>query len=305
MDDGILIRTAPARLIHRRLTCSDETGAKTFRWNRPRQRISGSIGVAVKANGGARLTQPVVAVLEPEPSRWRSLARRSGGGGCLLERLEVEGTAWATCGGRIAPRAPDYFRSTFLQDALAPGVREAGLLRREKKCQNRPVSAVLILAHLAEDGPLRSPGWRCGAASLSREKSAELWTQCRDIATASGLRTLFFGKVPRCIESPWFGRVDFLSADRGAGHASGFDLAVADELGLFPEKGRDLVAGLLSATSARDGRLLAISVIGDSPLSVEMIARAGDPGTVVHVHQAPAELCFGPTNPRGGLGIRL
>ena len=80
-----------------------------------------------------------------------------------------------------------------------------------------------------------------------------------------------------------------LSADRSAGAALGVDLAVSDEVGLYPEKGRDLVAGLLSATSARDGRLLAISVIGDSPLSVEMIDRAGDPGTVVHVHQAPKD----------------
>ena len=97
------------------------------------------------------------------------------------------------------------------------------------------------------------------------------------------------GEVLRHVSSIW-GRCEFLSADKTAGHASGFDLAVADELGLFPPGGRDLVAGLLSSTSARDGRLIAISVIGDSPLSHEMMARAGDPATVVHTYQ-PAQDC--------------
>ena len=157
---------------------------------------------------------------------------------------------------------PPYFVD-FLRDALAPGVREAGCFVARKNAKSACV-AVLILAHLAEDGPLRSLGWRCGAASLSREKAAELWSQARDIAEASGLQGLTFGRSPRMIESR-FGNVSFLSADRSAGAALGVDLAVADEVGLYPEKGRDLVAGLLSATSARDGRLLAISVIGDSP----------------------------------------
>ena len=235
-----------------------------------------------KLNGGARLTQ-LVAVAEPEHSVGVPWPKDPAGAvaSWSASRLKVP-PGHDAAGGPL--ELPPYFVD-FLRDALAPGVREAGCFVARKNAKSACV-AVLILAHLAEDGPLRSPGWRCGAASLSREKAAELWTQCRDIATASGLRTLFFGKVPRCIESPWFGRCDFLSADRSAGAALGVDLAVADEVGLYPEKGRDLVAGLLSSTSARDGRLVAISVLGDSPLSVEMIARAGDPGTVVHVHQA-------------------
>ncbi|MYE00964.1 MAG: hypothetical protein F4Y03_06735 [Alphaproteobacteria bacterium] len=179
----------------------------------------------------------------------------------------------------------------FFREALAGGVREAGCFVGRKNAKSAAV-AVLILAFLADDGPLRRKGWRAGVASINREKAIELWKQASDIALASGLlsgeggRTLSFGKVPRVVRSIW-GECEFLSADKSAGHASGFDLAIADELGLFPERGRDLVAGLLSSTSARDGRLLAISVIGASPLSKEMIARADDPATVVHVHEAP------------------
>ena len=182
---------------------------------------------------------------------------------------------------------PD-FATSFLADALRPGVREAGLFCARKNAKSAFV-AVLMLAYLADNGPLRSRGFRAGVASLNASKAGELWTQARDIALASALSGMKFGKVPRGIESDW-GRADFLSADRTAAQASGFDLGVADELGLFPAKGgRELVAGLLSSTSARDGRLLAISVLGDSELSAEMIARRDDPATVVHVYQAPAD----------------
>ena len=179
---------------------------------------------------------------------------------------------------------PAYFVK-FLSDALAPGVREAGCFVARKNAKSACVAA-LVLAYLADDGPLRRRGWRCGVASVSKEKAGELWQQIEDMISAAGLAGMVCGKVPRHVRSAW-GRADFLSADRTSGHASGFDLAVVDELGLFPEKGRDLVSGLLSSTSARDGRLLAISVLGDSPLSHEMVARESDESTVVHVHRAP------------------
>ena len=83
------------------------------------------------------------------------------------------------------------------------------------------------------------------------------------------------------------GSVEFLSADKTAGHASGFDVAFVDEMGLMPAKGRDLVAGLLSSVSAKDGRLIAISVLGDSPLTAELVRRKARPAVAVHVYQAP------------------
>lgn len=230
----------------------------------------------------------------------RGRARRAAERRAILPALDPPRPAapalavaeWSSARLRVPPghatagepmELPAYF-VRFLADALAPGIREAACFVARKNAKSAAV-AVLILAHLAGDGPLRRRGWRAGVASLSREKAAELWMQCREIAEASALPGLRFGKVPRCIESPW-GVAQFLSADRTAGHASGFDLAVVDELGLFPEAGRDLVAGLLSSTSARDGRLVAISVVGDSPLSAEMIGRAADRATVVHIHQA-------------------
>ena len=70
------------------------------------------------------------------------------------------------------------------------------------------------------------------------------------------------------IESRFGNVVDFLSADRSAGAAcERFQTCLClDEIGLFPERGRDLVAG----TSKRDvGQRRSApsyqSVIGDSP----------------------------------------
>ena len=237
-----------------------------------------------KANSGRRLTEPVESETDSEP--------------CLINPPPPSDPALAVADWAAArlvvpaghPNAgqpfvlPSYF-TAFLKDGLQPGVREAGCFVARKNAKSACV-AVLILAHLVDDGPLRSLGWRGGVASLSREKAVELWQQASDIATASDLEDIRFGKVPRLIQSPW-GRCDFLSADRTAGHASGFDLAVVDEIGLFPERGRALVSGLMSSTSARDGRVLAISVIGDSPLSREMIDRKDDPATVVVVYGAP------------------
>ena len=145
---------------------------------------------------------------------------------------------------------PAYFEK-FLRDALKPGVREAGCFVARKNAKSA-CTAILCLAYLSNTGPLRRLGWRGGVASINREKAAELWQQIQDIAQSSG-----------------------------------FDLAICDELGLFPAKGgRELVSGLLSSTSAKNGRLLAISVLGESDLSREMVERANDPATTVYVHQA-------------------
>ena len=120
----------------------------------------------------------------------------------------------------------------------APGVREAGLFVARKNGKSA-VLAVLLLACLSGGGPLRRAGFRCGVASLNRGKSGELWTQCQDIAVASSIEDVRFLKVPKRMVS-WWGSVEFLSADKSAGHAAGYDIALIDEFGLFDEKGRAL-----------------------------------------------------------------
>jgi len=126
----------------------------------------------------------------------------------------------------------------FIRDAL--DAFEA-LLCIGRKNAKSAIVGVYLLGRLV--GPLRTPGYRAGVVSINREKATELWRQCEQIATASGLAGVQFRRAPYRIIGP-DGDVDILSADRNAGHASGFDDSIFDELGLIPERGRDLVNGL-------------------------------------------------------------
>ena len=184
------------------------------------------------------------------------------------------------------------FGVEFLRDALASDCREA-LLSVARKNAKSAIVAVYILGALV--GPLRQRGYRAGVCSVTKEKAAELWKQCEAIAEASGLpltrnaptgEALRFTKVPRAIESET-GSVDVLSADRSAGHASGFDVAIVDELGLLRERDRELVNGMRSAVSARDGRFLALSILGDAPFTRELLERQAEAGVAVHHYTAP------------------
>ena len=173
----------------------------------------------------------------------------------------------------LPPFAVDFIRAGWNahESALSVGRKNA----------KSAIVAVVMLGHLV--GPLRAPGWRGAVCSLSRDKAGELLTQIEDIARASRLEGLTIGKVPRHARSDT-GRVDILSADRSAGHASGFDLVAVDETGLMPERARELLAGLRSSVSARAGRVVHISVRGDSPLYREIL---GNPAVTAHVYAAP------------------
>ena len=175
---------------------------------------------------------------------------------------------------------------SFVRDALT---HRESLLCLARKNAKSAIAAVLALGLLV--GPLRRPGLRVGTCSISREKAAELLRQMREIAEASNLQGLEFLKtpVPGWVRTPDGSSAEFLSADKSAGHASGFDVVIIDELGLMRERDRDLVAGMRSSTSARDGRFIAISIRGESPLLEEMLARADLDTTAVHLFAPDVE----------------
>ena len=175
---------------------------------------------------------------------------------------------------------PAYFLD-FLRGAW--GHQEAALSVGRKNAKTACL-AVLCLASLVGADPLRAAGWRGAAASISRAKADELRRQVEAIAAASDLPV-------RVRRSPWPGRIEsdtgvleVLSADRDSGAASGYDLVVLDETGLLPERKRDYVAGLRSSVSARRGRMLHISVRGDSPIFREILE---NPAVYSVVHAAP------------------
>ena len=179
-----------------------------------------------------------------------------------------------------APMTLPSFAESFLRDGWT--AQESALCMARKNAKSA-ICAVLALGFLA--GPLRQPGWRGAVASVSKEKAAELRAQIEAIAVASGIGSLTFKRAP--YPGAVFGEhgsLEVLSSDRTAGHSSSFDLVIVDETGLMPERSRELLAGLRSSVSAKGGRVLHISVRGDSPLYGEVL---NNPATVAHVYQAP------------------
>ena len=156
-------------------------------------------------------------------------------------------------------------------------------LSTARKNAKSAIAAVVCLGFLC--GPLRRPGWRGAIASLDKNKAGELRRQVAEIAAASGLVDVKVRRspYPGVIESA-SGTLDTLSADRSAGHASGYDLVIVDETGLFPIRARELLAGLRSSVSARNGAIRHISIRGDSILFREILE---NPSVVSHVHAAP------------------
>ena len=181
-----------------------------------------------------------------------------------------------------APMVVPDFGAAFVADVFE---HTESLLCIGRKNAKSAIVAVLLLAHLA--GPVRREGFRAGVLSLNRDKAGELIRQIEEIARASDLEELTFRRVPypgRVI-SP-FGTVEIQSADRGAGHSAGFDLAIIDEIGLLAERDRAIVAGMRSSTSAKGGRFVSLSIHGAGPFVPEILAREGSPGLAIHHYAA-------------------
>ena len=195
--------------------------------------------------------------------------------------------AWARATLRVPPGHPlagqPMELPAFAVEFLRAGwdAHESALSVARKNAKSA-VCAVLALGFLC--GPLRRPGWRAAIASTSKEKAAELRGQVAAIVEASGLSEIEIRKspYPGAISSTT-GTLETLSADRSAGHASGFDLVLVDESGLMPERARELLAGLRSSVSAKGGRIVHISVRGDSPLFREVLE---NPANVCRVYAA-------------------
>ena len=179
------------------------------------------------------------------------------------------------------PMALPGFAEDFLREGW--GAHESALSIARKNAKSA-ICAVLALGCLI--GPLRTPGWRGAIASVTREKASELRGQVEGIVEASGL-----GSEVRIRRAPYPGKIssatgtlEVLSSDRTAGHSSSFDLVIVDECGLMPERARELLAGLRSSVSGKGGRIVHISIRGDSPLFAEVLA---NPATVAHEYAAP------------------
>lgn len=166
----------------------------------------------------------------------------------------------------------------FLRDGFTAHESALSVSRKNGKSA---IAAILALGYLV--GPLRSAGWRGSISSVNKEKAAELRGQVASIAEASGLDVVVRRSPYPGVISSATGSLETLAAERTAGHAASYDLCIIDETGLMPERSRELLAGLRSSVSAKNGRVVHISVRGDSPLFAEVLA---NPATVKHIYAA-------------------
>ena len=245
----------------------------------------------VKKRGRPRLYKDAAA--RKRAQRARQKAARLHQLGAVLPAVPVVGpdpvgelAAWAADTLVVPPGHPRAGEPMALPEFAVDWLRESwdaheSALSTARKNAKSAICAVLALGFLV--GPLRRPGWRGAVASLDKGKANELRKQVEQVAEASGLDVkVRRSPYPGVIESA-SGSLDTLSADRHAGHASGYDLVVCDETGLFPERSRDLLAGLRSSVSARNGQIRHISIRGDSPLFREILE---NPSTATSVHAA-------------------
>ena len=233
--------------------------------------MSGNAGIG-SGKGAAKSKAPVVVLPGPAPGDpVGALARWARETLVVPPGHPLAGQAMALPGF-----AEDFLRAGW-------GAHESALCIARKNAKSA-ICAVLALGHLV--GPLRVPGWRGAIASVSKEKAGELRNQVAGIVEASGLSgqvRIRRSPYPGVIESAW-GSLETLASERTAGHSSSFDLVIVDETGLLPERSRELLAGLRSSVSGKGGRIVHISVRGDSPLFAEVLA---NPATVAHVYAAP------------------
>ena len=179
---------------------------------------------------------------------------------------------------------PAYL-ARFFADALDEKTNEAALIIARKNAKSSSVAALLVCFMV---GALRRPGFRVGVSSINREKSFELKEQIRALKDAANLDELqVWRRGAQGVTGPGGSSIDFVSADKNAGAASSWDIAVCDEIGLLSEQSRGLVNSMRSSVSAKAGKFLSLSIWGDGPFVPEIVARREHEGVCVHLYQAP------------------
>ena len=183
------------------------------------------------------------------------------------------------------------FVEDFLRDFHQPGITEGALFCARKNSKTASIAAYLILKLI---GPTREAGFRAAVVSISKLKAAELNRSMQDISKASNLPGIQYLRSPapgRALSAT--GEVEIYSLESTGGHSSSLSIAIADEIGLLDPRARPLLNSMRSSVSAKAGRFLSMSIIGNSPFAQEILERheAGDPGLVVHLHQPKDKSC--------------
>lgn len=178
----------------------------------------------------------------------------------------------------------DLWQRSFIVNAFAPNVRES-LLCTARKNAKTSTCAALALSYLA--GCNHFPGVKIVCASLSLEHIAELQQAMLGLAETNGIEIENL-KTPRPghLLGPDGAECRFVSGSTTSALSTQADISFFDELGTLPEAKRVLIENLKASLSGRDGRFIALSIRGSSPLLAEMVdASRTDPSIYVQLHE--------------------
>ena len=171
------------------------------------------------------------------------------------------------------------FQKDFLRLAFSEGKREA-LLTIGRKNGKTGLVASLLLCILC--GPLNVSNFCATVVSANGHLAKKIPKQMEEFLRASprlgGIEKEMrfrYSNMPGAVVGLNGANVEVLAAGYTSGHGEGADLAIIDELGLLGERHREIVSSAFSSTASRDGRLLALSIRGHSPMLKEMLAREG------------------------------
>ena len=234
----------------------------------------------------------------PERKRQRRVAVRSSAvqrRTAALQAVASESTSDWISGLTVPPGAPraglrmdlDLWQRSFIDNALAPNTREA-LLCTARKNGKTALTAACALSFLV--GPNHFPGVQIVAGSLSLEHVAEIQTAALALAEANGIE-IENAKTPRPghLRGADGAECRFLSGANTSALSTQADIAIFDELGSLPESKRTLIEHLKASLSGRDGKFLALSIRGNSPLLAEMVeASKSDPSIYCQYHAGDA-----------------
>lgn len=183
------------------------------------------------------------------------------------------------------------FQRYWLRKAFRQKILEA-YLSTPRKCGKSGLVAAVLLAGLLECGPLFRKDWRASVFSITFDLTNLLMETVWDIAVISGFdKELSMNKTHGRLESYGGARVSFLSGNKKIGGTGKMlDVAIVDEMGLLEESHRFAIRGMSQALATRNGKMLAISVMGNAPFMFEARERAKtSDSTFFQFHGAPAD----------------
>ena len=181
----------------------------------------------------------------------------------------------------------DDWQLEFLRGFFDRKVRRA-LLSIGRKNGKSALIAILLLGYLI--GPFAEKNWKGAVTAENGKQAKHLRWLMSAIAEISNYK-----EDLKELETPAPGRLygkhdselQFLAADKFAGHAIGNSIAVIDEGGLLGENQREIWNAMITSLSGRGGKFLTLGIKAAGPMFAELLARREDDDVFVTEFSAP------------------